>query len=185
MRSTTCVYLLAVAVVWAQASPSLAQQAAPEATSHGVDRGDGAAALAKLMTLVGTWDAPLHGGVMTDVFRPIARGTALLEEEWYGGKESTATVFYLVDGELRADHFCDLGNQPRYAALAFTGSTLEFGMRDATGLAEHPRHFASVTFRFLDADHHTQVWPEVEGGTDVKVYTLEFTRRPAPAEGGP
>lgn len=169
----TLVLLLCVHV------PSAGAQSAGEkvASSTIPKAGDGAAALAKLMTLVGTWDAPLAGGVMTDVFRPIAKGTALLEEEWYGGKQSTATVFYLVDGELRADHFCDLGNQPRYTELAFADSVLEFKLRDVTGLDEHPRYFVSVTFHFLDADHHTQVWPEVENGKQVKVYDLRFTRR--------
>lgn len=174
MTGRKWLYLLLLGVGCAQAAPLLAQDAAQATADSGRN---GAAALAKLMSLVGTWDAPLHGGVMTDVFRPIARGTALLEEEWYGGKQSTATVFYLVDGELRADHFCDLGNQPRYSALAFADSVLEFEMRDATGLDEHPVHFASVTFHFLDADHHTQVWPEVENGVQVKLYNLEFTRR--------
>lgn len=142
------------------------------------DAGGGARALAKLMTLVGTWDAPLNGGVLTDVFRPIAHGTALLAEEWWGDTQSTATVFYLVGDELRADHFCDLLNQPRYTARPYTDSTtLAFELREATGLEEHPKHFDSVTFLFADADHHTQIWPALENGVLVKTYTLEFTRR--------
>lgn len=144
-----------------------------------VGGGGGTAALKKLMTLTGTWDAPLpNGGVMTDVFRPVQKGTALLEEEWSQGIQTTATVFYLVSGELRADHFCDLQNQPRYTAQPFSDTTrLAFTLRDITGVEEHPLHFESVTFTFIDAYHHTQVWPAVENGAVVKVYDLRFTRR--------
>jgi len=151
--------------------------AAPRPAVVSEDR-KAAAALDKLMTLVGTWDAPLNGGVLTDVFRPIAKGTALLAEEWWGDTQGTATVFYLVGDELWADHFCDLKNQPRYTALPYADTaTLAFQLRDITGLDEHPAHFDAVTFRFVDADHHTQIWPEVENGTLVKTYSLEFTRR--------
>jgi ketosteroid isomerase-like protein len=174
-----------------QRRPLPGQEPVPDGGEEGIPVGTGegapgtspdgrgaARALDKLMTLVGTWDAPLNGGVMTDVFRPIAKGTALLEEEWYGGKQSTATVFYLVGDELRADHFCDLLNQPRYTARPYTdATTLAFELREATGLEEHPKHFDSVTFLFTDADHHTQIWPALENGALVKTYTLEFTRR--------
>ncbi len=153
--------------------------AAADHPAAGPDERNAAGARDKLMTLlVGTWDAPLDGGVLTDVFRPIAHGTALLAEEWWGDTQSTATVFYLVGDELRADHFCDLKNQPRFTALAYADpATLAFELRDITGLEEHPRHFDAVTFRFIDADHHTQIWPEVENGLLVKTFTLEFTRR--------
>jgi hypothetical protein len=164
--------------VTAPIAPSSPAVSMPAAAVAGED-GGGAAALKKLMSLEGTWDAPLpSGGVMTDVFRPIAKGTALLEEEWSKGIQTTATVFYLVGGELRADHFCDLQNQPRYIAQPYSDTTrLAFELRDITGLREHPLHFESVTFTFIDTDHHTQFWPEVENGVVAKVYDLKFTRR--------
>jgi ketosteroid isomerase-like protein len=138
----------------------------------------GAAAFEKLKTLVGEWDAPLGNQVMTDVFRPIAYGTAILHEEWVGGKQYTATVFYLVGGELRADHFCDLKNQPRFVAKPFADSTaIEFELRDITNVDMQPRHFHSTTWRFLDANHHTQDWHVVENDHEVKVLRLQFTRK--------
>src|SRR4051812_33065855 len=73
---------------------------------------DGAVAFERLKGLIGEWDAPLgKNGVMTDIFRPMAFGNAILHEEWKNGEQLTATVFYLVGSQLRADHFCDLGNQ--------------------------------------------------------------------------
>jgi hypothetical protein len=138
----------------------------------------GAAAFAKLATLIGEWDAPLGNEVMSDVFRPIAYGSAILHEEWVGGKQYTATVFYLVGDELRADHFCDLKNQPRFVAKPFADSTaIEFELRDITNVDVRPKHFHSTTWRFLDANHHTQDWQIVENGREVKVLRLQFTRR--------
>src|SRR5262245_6345646 len=78
-------------------------------------RADAQAAFARMRSLVGEWHAPLpNNETMIDIFRPIAFGTALLHEEWKNGEQLTATVFYVVGSELRADHFCDMGNQLRY-----------------------------------------------------------------------
>jgi hypothetical protein len=71
----------------------------------------------KIHQLIGTWDAPLGSDVITDVFQPFALDTAILGEEWLNGKQITSTVFYVVNGELRADHYCDYLNQPRYTAV--------------------------------------------------------------------
>lgn len=152
-------------------------QTAP-AESHVTTQRTGAAAFKQIETLIGEWDAPLGDKVMTDIFRPIAYGTAISHEEWVDGKQYTASVFYLVNGELRVDHFCDLKNQPRFVAKPFTDSTvIEFELRDITNLDVRPRHFHSTTWRFLDANHHTQDWQIVENGREVKVLRLQFTRR--------
>jgi hypothetical protein len=93
--------------------------------------GDAATAFERLRGLSGEWQAPLSKGeVMTDIFRPIAFGTALLHEEWKNGEQLTATVFYVVGAELRADHFCDMGNQLRYVAEKSADSrALHFALR--------------------------------------------------------
>jgi len=78
-------------------------------------RADAQAAFARMRSLVGEWRAPLSNNeTMIDIFRPIAFGTALLHEEWKNGEQLTATVFYVVGSELRADHYCDMGNQLHY-----------------------------------------------------------------------
>ena len=41
-----------------------------------------------------------HDEVMTDIFRPIGAGTAILHEEWKNGEQLTTTVFYLVGSEV-------------------------------------------------------------------------------------
>jgi hypothetical protein len=157
-------------------TPTSTVERAPE--PHVATEWRGEAAFKQIEKLIGEWDAPLGKEVMADIFRPIAYGTAISHEEWLGGKQLTASVFYLVNGELRVDHFCDLKNQPRFVAKPFTDSTvLEFELRDITNLDIHPRHFHSTTWRFLDANHHTQDWQVVENGREVKVLQLQFTRR--------
>jgi hypothetical protein len=94
----------------------------PLASSEPVQKNDGAAAFARLQSLIGEWEAPLpKNEVMKNVFRPIAFGTALAHEEWKNGEQLTATVFYVVGSQLHADHYCDMGNQLRYVAAPVRG----------------------------------------------------------------
>jgi hypothetical protein len=140
---------------------------------------DGRAAFEKLKTLVGEWDAPLpQNEVMTDIFRPIGAGTAILHEEWKNGEQLTATVFYLVGSELHADHYCDYGNQLHYVATPSTSpDVLAFQLRDATNLDSHPRHFHSTTWHFIDTTHLTQDWEVMGSGKPSKSVRMEFTRK--------
>ena len=139
---------------------------------------EGEAAFETIRRMVGEWRAPLGKDTMTAVFRPIAYGTAIQAEEWVGGKQYTTTLFYLVGGELRADHFCDFKNQPRYVGrLAPDRRSMVFTLREITGLGAHPRHFRATTWRFIYADHVTQDWQIAERGRDVESMRLEFTRQ--------
>lgn len=142
----------------------------------------------KMKTLFGEWRAPLpQNEVMIDIFRPIAFGTAILHEEWKNGEQLTATVFYVVDEELRADHFCDMGNQLHYVAKLSDDTTLlDWQLRDATNLHTHPRHFHSTVWRYVDATHHIQDWVLMTPGKGSKPIRMEFTRTTAdPAARGP
>ena len=130
-----------------------------------------------IKALAGQWQAQTKDGVMTNVFTPMAFGFSVLHEELLDGKPLTATVFYLVGGELRADHFCDFGNQLRYAAAASSEPmVIRFALREALNLDTHPRHFGSTTWTFRDATHLTQEWEVVEHGKEPRVVRMEFTR---------
>jgi hypothetical protein len=132
-----------------------------------------------LKKLVGKWEAPLgNNKTIVDTFQPFAFGTAILAEEWVGGQQITSTVFYMVGSELRADHYCDYLNQPRYVARTSADpSVIDFVFRDATNLDAHPKHFHATTWHFVDADHLTQEW-QVEGGPKGKsTVRLEFVRK--------
>ena len=138
---------------------------------------DAQSAFAKMRSLVGEWHAALpNHETMIDIFRPIAFGTALLHEEWKNGEQLTATVFYVDNGQLRADHFCDMGNQLRYADESKDPQVLQFVLRDASNLQTHPIHFHSTTWRYLDAAHHVQDWEIAVPGKPSKSIRMEFTR---------
>lgn len=142
----------------------------------------GGVAFEKIRGLVGEWHAPEGPDVMINIFRPMAFGSAILHEEWKKGEQLTATVFYLVGSELRADHFCDFKNQLRYVVKpSADSSALLFELRDATNLDVQPRHFHSTIWRFVDATHHTQDWHMTGGDKPPRVAHLEFTRQNAPA----
>jgi hypothetical protein len=137
----------------------------------------------QVKNLVGTWDAQTHTGVMTDIFTLFAFDTAVLGEEWLNGKQITSTVFYVVNGELRADHYCDYKNQPRYTAVPSIDPTvLDFQFRDATNLDTHPLHFHGTQWRIVDSNHLIQDWFVMGGKKPVSLAHMEFTKR---AEGAP
>ncbi len=143
----------------------------------GAARADAQTSFAKMRSLVGEWHAPLpNDETMIDIFRPIAFGTALLHEEWKNGEQLTATVFYVDGAKLRADHFCDMGNQLRYVDDSTDPQVLRFVLQDATNLDTHPRHFHSTTWRYVDAGHHVQDWEAASPGKPSKTIRMEFTR---------
>jgi hypothetical protein len=151
--------------------------AAAALMNAGACNADARAALAKMRSLVGEWHAPLpNNETMIDIFRPIAFGTALLHEEWKNGEQLTATVFYVVGSQLRADHYCDMGNQLRYVDESPDPQVLRFVLHDATNLDTHPLHFHSTTWRYVDADHHVQDWEATIPGKPSKTMRMEFKR---------
>jgi len=136
-------------------------------------------AFENLKKLVGRWEAPLgKNKTMVDTFQPFAFGSAILAEEWIGEEQITSTVFYMVGSQLRADHFCDYLNQPRYVARTSADpSVIDFEFREATNLETHATHFHSTTWRFIDADHLTQEW-RIEGSPKGNsTVQLNFVRR--------
>ena len=138
---------------------------------------DAQVAFARMRSLVGEWHAPLpNNETMIDIFRPIGFGTALLHEEWKNGEQLTATVFYLVGSELRADHYCDMGNQLHYVDESSDPQVLRFVLRDANNLDTHPHHFHSTTWRYVDAEHHVQDWEAMAPGKPSKTIRMDFTR---------
>ncbi len=196
---TAVATLSASALLLAGCPPVLAEQA-PAGTAapptHTMDMGDDSpknsaapdtarskdaqAKLEAIKKLVGgKWEAPMGGGkTIVDTFQPFALGTAILAEEWVDGQQITSTVFYLVGSELRADHYCDYLNQPRYVAKPSTdASIIDFEFREATNLDTHPKHFHSTTWHLIDATHMTQDWVVEGGAKGHSAFRLEFVRQ--------
>ena len=143
----------------------------------------GQSLLERVRGLQGTWDAQTSMGVITDIFQPFAYDTAVLGEELLNGKQITSTVFYVVNGELRADHYCDYLNQPRYTAVpSVDPDLLDFQFREATNLDTHPLHFHGTQWKLVDASHMIQDWLVLGGKKPVSVTHMEFVKR---ADGAP
>ncbi len=120
---------------------------------------------------------------MVNTFRVIGDGSAVVHGEWMDGKQLTTTVFYLVGPELRADHYCDLQNQPRYIVQpSADGREMKFVLQTITNVDAHPRYFHSTTWHFIDATHLTQDWEIVESGKESKWIRMEFTRKKTQAD---
>jgi hypothetical protein len=108
---------------------------------------------------------------------------AVLGEELLNGKQITSTVFYVVNGELRADHYCDYLNQPRYTAVpSVDPQVLDFQFREATNLDTHPLHFHGTQWKIVDDTHLIQDWFVMGGAKPVSVAHMEFVKR---ADGAP
>ena len=188
MSRISCLRRLAVVLSWlliGSACHAHEMDSVPTDTTAPPTQTTGDVLLAKVRSLVGTWDAPMNGGTLTDVFKPFAFDTAVLGEEWLNGKQITSTIFYVVNGELRADHYCDFKNQPRYTAVpSVDPNVLDFEFREATNLDTHPMHFHYTRWQVVDTDHLVQDWYIVGGNKPVSQAHLEFTRRLATAAGG-
>jgi hypothetical protein len=142
----------------------------------------GAIAFTKIKALEGEWEAPLKGAqqgkIMVNTFHVIGSGSAVVHGEWLEGKQLTTTIFYMVGPELRADHYCDLENQPRFVVTpSGDGSSLNFALRDITNVDVHPRHFHATTWRLVDPNHLVQDWQIAEAGKETKTVRMEFTRK--------
>ncbi len=140
---------------------------------------NGRATFEEIKALAGEWEAPLdEGGRMVNIFTPFAYGTKVVASEWENGKYITSTIFYMVGTELRADHFCDFKNEPRYLvkASAADPNMLQFEFRYATNLDTHPVHFHSTTWHIVGKDHLTQDWYIRGGKKAMPPDHMEFTR---------
>lgn len=161
----------------AQTSSDMTMPATPHASS--AQEQLNLATFAKIKSLAGEWKAPLDDhGVMVNIFRPFAYGTKVLAEEWENGRHITTTIFYMVDGQLHADHYCDYRNEPRYTIEPATNdaSTLQFKFRYATNLDRFPIHFHATTWRLVDNDHLVQDWYTEGDKKPVAPIRMNFTR---------
>ena len=133
----------------------------------------------KIKLLAGEWEAPYDGKIMRGIFRVIGNGTAVLHtESWDGITDGAVTVIYPVGNELRADHYCDLENQPRYVATySEDPNSISFKLKEVTNLSSpQAEYFHGVTWRFIDANHHIQDWEWFKDGKQKEMLRMEFTR---------
>lgn len=147
---------------------------APEAPAGSIGR----VLFDKVQALAGTWESVSPTGTTTDVFRPFAAGTAVVNEEWFQGKQTQATVFYVVNGQLYADHYCNSKNQTFYTAVPSPDpAVFDFESRNATNVDAYPVHAEYSRWRLVDPTHLVQDWYVVGGKKPVFLIHMVFTKR--------
>lgn len=136
-------------------------------------------AFEKVKALAGEWEAPYDGKIMKDSFRVVSSGSAVLHtESWNGNTQGAVSLIYPNGTELWLDHYCDLENQPRFAARPQPNSNvITFELRDITNLrSPAAEYFHRGTFHFIDRDHHTQDWQWFKDGKQKEILQLDFER---------
>jgi hypothetical protein len=134
----------------------------------------------RLKTLVGEWQATDETGKpFTSSFRLLSDDTAL-EETLESDKNDQMVTLYTPDGNRVAlTHYCSMGNQPRMATPAVTGTSDEFvfaftGATNLTGPED--MHMHRMVLQIDDAEHFSETWTMRGKGHDTKE-TFNFTRK--------
>jgi hypothetical protein len=117
-----------------------------------------------MKSLTGNWEGKdSHGAAVEVSNRLTAGGSAVVSEietNMHGKAEDMISMINMDGDRLLLTHYCSAGNQPRMqAALSPDGKSITFTFVDATNLASADAgHMQSVTFNFVDENHHTEEW---------------------------
>lgn len=130
-------------------------------------------ALDLVKSWVGTWaeldakDQPT--GKVVSKFSVTAGGNAVLEVLFPGTAEEMVSVYSIDDGKLVMDHYCLMGNQPRYeAVVSEDGKTIEWKCKGGGNLADHDRgHMHQGVTKILSADRMEGDWTALEKGATI------------------
>lgn len=135
----------------------------------------------KIKSMAGQWVA-LKGeqkGQVTFDVRVIAGGSAVVEREFPGTPQEMITVFHLDGDSVRVNHYCMLGNQPRYnAKFSDKGKSIVFQFAGATNLSsKDDAHMHEGKLTFVDQDNLKSTWVMFKGGKKAEEHTFEVTRK--------
>lgn len=134
----------------------------------------------RVKSLAGTWQGTAPDGTVgTTVFAVTSNGTAV-REIMLVGTAHEMTNMYTMDGpDLVMTHYCAMGNQPRMRAAPGSGNVITFrpdGVGNLTAVDQ--MYMGQMTIEFIDADHITQRWQSISGGTPSAEHdvNIELTR---------
>ncbi len=88
-------------------------------------------------------------------FRPISKGSALVETFGDPAKQITETIYHRDGERIMATHYCARGNQPRLLLdPSSTRAALSFTFLDITNLKNKADpHMVRMDFKIIDANH--------------------------------
>jgi hypothetical protein len=133
-----------------------------------------------MKSLAGNWEGKdSMGGAVEVANRVTAGGSAVMSEiktSMHGNSEDMISMINMDGDRVLLTHYCSAGNQPRMqATLSPDGKSITFTFVDATNLASREAgHMQSVTFNFIDPNHHTEEWRfAVQGKEMVQRFDLQ------------
>jgi hypothetical protein len=137
----------------------------------------GDAALARLKTLVGTWNGTTKDGQKGSVtYRTISNGTCV-EETLHTPDSVDMVSVYCPDREgVMMTHYCAGNNQPRMRTRdTGDGNRMAFTFVDVTNLTDPKAgHMKSLVMVFEGKDRLTQEWTWASGGKEgTEVFRFE------------
>jgi len=153
---------LVVVITMASLCAIAQQKAAPRAT-------DAKAAFALLKTLAGNWQGNTGpGGPPAKVsYRLTAGGTTLVETMFPGDEHEMVTVYYMDGSDLKATHYCVVGNQPmlKLNAQKSTSAELVFDFNGGTNMNPAvDTHMHSGSIKVLGPDSIESHWSGLSNG---------------------
>ena len=127
------------------------------------------AAFEKLKGLAGRWEGNVEspaGPASTVEYRVTAAGTLVTEVQFPGTDYEMVSLFYLDGADLRAKHFCAMGNQPemKFDPAASSETDLHFAFTGGTNMdPEKDAHVHGGTISFR-GERLENEWSVYSGG---------------------
>lgn len=138
--------------------------------------------LEPIRALLGKWVALDEAGKPTDtvisIFKETAGGSAIVETLFPGQPEEMMSIYSVDDGELVLQHYCIMGNQPRYVGSASEdGKSISFRCAGGGNLKDHDRaHMHEGTMKFVSADRLDTRWVAIAKGATVEDVKFQVAR---------
>ncbi len=137
-------------------------------------------ALARLASLVGSWETPPRtGGPIRISYRFVAGDSALVQTFVTPSGKETLTIFHADGPRVLATHYCGQGNQPRLQLDPASSPTRPiFVFVDATNLATPAAsHLIRLELRLDGAGTYTQIETyETAGQAETSTLTLHRSK---------
>lgn len=174
--------LLLCAPFVARVDANAARCCAPAVLSTGA-LSTAASPLDAIRERLGTWVALDAEGKPTStivsIFKETAGGTAIVETLFPGAPEEMMSIYSVDDGKLVLQHYCIMGNQPRYTGeMSKDGKTLSFRCDGGGNLKDHDRaHMHEGTMVFVDDDRMDTRWTATAAGEIVEDVKFQVARK--------
>jgi hypothetical protein len=138
----------------------------------------------RLLQLVGDWEEqspkdPATKGTTMIQYRLTGGGTALAETIFPGTKIEMLSVYYRDGDGLAMNHFCCVGNQPRFQAkIGKNKDELIFEFAGGPNIdPSKDMHIHGGVIRFVDADHIHSEWYMFNDGKQSETHGSDLVRK--------